>query len=77
MTQATALTTLALSFLVDVEAAYSFDNGIEVIGGVHNLFDTYNDENPGSGGLGQLYPEAGPFGMNGGQWYVKAKYSFD
>ena len=64
-------------FLVDVEAAYSFDNGIEVIGGVHNLFDTYNDENPGSGGLGQLYPEAGPFGMNGGQWYVKAKYSFD
>ena len=63
--------------IVDVEGAYSFDNGIEVIAGVSNLFDTYNEENPFAGGLGQRYPEAGPFGLNGGQWYLKARYSFD
>ena len=63
--------------IVDVEGAYSFDNGIEVIAGVSNLFDTYNEENPFAGSLGQRYPEAGPFGLNGGQWYLKARYSFD
>ena len=63
--------------LVDVEVAYLMDNGLEIIGGVNNLFDTYNDENPSAGSLGQLYPEAGPFGLNGGMWYLKARYSFD
>jgi len=63
--------------LVDVEASYTMNNGLELIGGVSNLFDTYNDENPSAGGSGQLYPESGPFGMNGGQWYVKARYSFE
>jgi iron complex outermembrane receptor protein len=63
--------------LVDVEASYTMNNGVELIGGVSNLFDTYNNDNPFSGGSGQLYPESGPFGMNGGQWYLKAKYSFE
>jgi len=63
--------------LVDVEVGYDFENGLELIGGVNNLFDTFNDENPGAGGLGQLYPESGPFGLNGGQWYLKARYSFN
>lgn len=63
--------------LVDVEVAYAMENGIEVIGGVNNLFDTYNDTNPFAGSLGQQYPEAGPFGLNGGQWYLKVRYAFD
>jgi len=63
--------------LVDVEAAYTMDNGLEFIGGVSNLFDTFNDTNPGKLGSGQEFSEAGPFGTNGGQWYLKAKYSFD
>ncbi len=62
--------------LVDVEAAYSVTDQFELIGGVSNLMDNYSDENPGAGGLGQLYPEAGPFGFNGGQYYVKARYNF-
>jgi iron complex outermembrane receptor protein len=68
---------IGAEILVDVEASYTLDNGLELIGGVANLFDTYNDENPFAGGLGQLYPESGPFGLNGGQWYLKAKYSFE
>ena len=63
--------------LVDVEGSYTMDNGLELIGGVSNLFDTYNDENPFEGSLGQQYPESGPFGMNGGQFYLKVKYSFE
>ncbi len=63
--------------LVDVEGTYTFDSGLELIGGVSNLFDTYNNENPGQRGSGQLYSESGPFGMSGGQYYVKARYSFD
>ena len=63
--------------LVDVEVGYGFDNGLELIGGVNNLFDTFNDENPFAGSLGQQYPESGPFGLNGGQWYLKARYSFN
>ena len=63
--------------LVDVEVGYDLENGLELIGGVNNLFDTFNDENPGAGDLGQLYPESGPFGLNGGQWYLKARYSFN
>lgn len=63
--------------LVDIEGSYSFDNGLELVGGVANLFDTFNDRNPGAGDLGQLFPESGPFGLNGGQWYLKARFSFN
>jgi len=63
--------------LVDVEVGYDLENGLELIAGVNNLFDTFNDENPSAGSLGQLYPESGPFGLNGGQWYLKARYSFN
>lgn len=68
---------ISAEILVDVEASYTMDNGLEIIGGVNNLFDTYNDENPFAGSLGQLYPESGPFGLNGGMWYLKARYSFE
>ncbi|HEY5644075.1 MAG TPA: TonB-dependent receptor [Woeseiaceae bacterium] len=63
-------------FLVDAEVAYQVRENIEVIGGIANLFDTYPDENPFAGSLGQLYSEASPFGFNGGAWYVRARMSF-
>ena len=71
------VTGVSNELLVDVELAYELVNGLELIGGVSNLFDTYNDKNPSALSVGQLYPESGPFAMNGGQWYVKAKYSFE
>ncbi|MEM7219074.1 MAG: TonB-dependent receptor [Pseudomonadota bacterium] len=64
-------------WLVDVEVGYDFENGLELIGGVNNLFDTFNDRNPAAGSFGQLYPESGPFGFQGGQYYLKARYSFN
>lgn len=63
-------------FLFDAEIAANVYEGVELIVGVQNLLDNYSDINPGFAGTGQLYPEAGPFGFNGGQYYVKARYTF-
>jgi iron complex outermembrane receptor protein len=43
------------------------------VAGIDNVFDTYPQENPGAGDLGQLYSEASPFGFNGGTWYLQAR----
>ncbi len=67
---------IGAEFLIDAEVAYQVTENIEVIGGLANMFDTYPDENPGAGDLGQLYSEASPFGFNGGQWYIRARATF-
>ena len=63
-------------FLIDAEVGYQVNDGIEVMFGLANMFDTYPDKNPGAGDLGQLYSEASPFGFNGGQWYLRARMTF-
>jgi len=67
---------IGAEIVMDAEIGYQVSEGLELIGGISNFLDNYSDENPGAGGLGQLYPEAGPFGFNGGQYYVKARYNF-
>ena len=67
---------ISAEFLVDAQVSYDITEDFQLIGGVDNLFSNYSDENPGAGGLGQLYPEAGPFGFNGGQYYLKARVRF-
>lgn len=62
--------------LFDAEIGYQITDGFELTVGAVNLLDNYPDENPGAGDLGQLYPESSPFGFNGGQYYVKARYTF-
>ena len=62
--------------LVDAQVAYRFNENAEVILGVDNLFDTYPDDNPGALGTGQIYPEASPFGFNGGAWYLQGRFNF-
>ncbi len=63
-------------FLMDAEVGYQITDNMEIIGGITNLLNNYPDENPGQGGSGQLYPEASPFGFNGGQYYVKGRLTF-
>jgi len=60
-------------FLVDLEVGAKVMDNVEVIVGAANVFDNYPDENPGQLGIGQLYPEAAPFGFNGGSYYVKLR----
>ena len=67
---------IGAELLVDVEAAYQITDNFELVAGVNNLFSNYSDENPAAGSLGQLYPEAGPFGFNGGQYYFRGRYRF-
>jgi len=62
--------------LVDAQVAYDYSEELQLVLGVENLFDKYPAENPGQGGVGQLYPEDSPFGFNGGSWYLQARYSF-
>ncbi len=67
---------IGAEFLVDAEVAYTLNENIELIFGIENLFDTFPEENPGAGDLGQRYSEASPFGFNGGAWYFRARANF-
>ena len=62
--------------LIDVEVVYSYNEYLDLVVGANNLFDTYPEENPSAGSLGQLYSEASPFGFNGGMYYVQARYTY-
>ncbi len=68
------VTGIGAHVLVDVEAGYEVANGLELIGGINNLFDTFPPDL--NGGSGQRYTTNGPFGFNGGEYYVKARYTF-
>ncbi len=69
----------------DAEITYSFMDGAEISVGAANILDNYPDElaNIPLGGFssvgavaGPAYPSTAPFGFNGGQWYVRARYAF-
>ncbi len=64
--------------LLDVEAAYSMDNGLTFSLGGQNVLDEFPDENPGArSGVGNLYSQFSPFGFNGAFWYAKLGYKFN
>ena len=62
--------------LFDLETTYWAAVGLNVSLGVQNLLDTYPDENPGSGNIGNQYGQFSPFGFNGRYVYAKFGYTF-
>ena len=70
----------------DAEITYSFLEGAEISVGAANIFDNTPDRLDGVpspvGGtslgsiVGTEFPSTAPFGFNGGQWYVRARYNF-
>ena len=60
-------------FLVDTEVAYTFLDRFTLVAGVHNLFNTFPDENPADTQalMGSTYPENSAIGLNGGFWYFR------
>jgi len=69
----------------DAEVTYSFLEGAEISVGAANIFDNTPDRLDGIalGGFssvgavaGPEFPSTAPFGFNGGQWYVRGRYSF-
>ena len=62
--------------LFDAETSYLAASGIIITLGVQNLLNTYPDENPKSGNIGNQYGQFSPFGFNGAYWYAKFGYTF-
>ena len=62
--------------LFDLESTYMASSGIAITIGVQNLLNTYPDENPKSGNIGNQYGQFSPFGFNGAYWYAKFGYTF-
>ncbi len=61
--------------LVDLEAAYTWNENTTVVLGLMNAFDETPDENPGAAdGVGNRYSQFSPFGFNGSYWYLRVKY---
>lgn len=71
----------------DLDVTYSFAKQFALTVGANNLFNTFPDKLnstsqtiypiTGGGPDGQVYPRnGGPFGFNGGFWYVRVKTSF-
>ena len=76
-------------FTTDVDVSYTFMQHFTVTVGANNVFNTYPDKirnvsaiNPiyvltGATNDGQVYPRlGGPFGINGGMWYVRLAAKF-
>ena len=70
---------------IDAEITYSFLEGAEISVGAANIFDNTPDELAdipldGFSSVGAVagaqFPSTAPFGFNGGQWYVRARYNF-
>lgn len=71
----------------DLDVTYTFAPQFALTAGVNNLFNTFPDKLnsnsqtiypiTGGGPDGQVYPRVGgPFGMNGGLWYVRATIKY-
>ena len=63
---------------VDLEAGYEVMEGIELIAGAQNVFNSYPDELiPGFQGIvGSQYPATAPAGYKGGFYYFRLRASF-
>jgi iron complex outermembrane receptor protein len=62
--------------LFDGEVGYRISENVELIAGAQNLFDQYPVDNPWAGIAGAKYGERGPYGFNGGFYYVKARFTW-
>ena len=82
-----ALQVFGAKATTDLDVTYSFGKQFAITVGANNVFNTFPDKlNNNSiplfgvnGGSveGQVYPRnGGPFGMNGGLWYVRLKINY-
>lgn len=61
---------------LDAEITATVYEGLDLTIGAQNFLDNFPDENPFSGIVGARFAPTSPFGFNGGQYYVKASYTF-
>ncbi len=64
--------------LLDLEAAYTWNDSMTVVLGLQNALDETPDLNPGAaGGVGNRYSQFSPFGFNGAFWYLRLRYDMN
>ncbi len=66
-------------WVVDVEAAYTFNEYYTIIVGAQNVFDNTPGKDFDSGlgnSSGQIYTSGSPFGQDGGFWYARVRAEF-
>ncbi len=59
---------------LDAEVGYSPRDSWELIGGAANVFDNFPVEHQYQRTAGSRYPTTAPFGLSGGQYYLKFRY---
>ena len=59
---------------LDAEVGYAFTPGLELIGGAANVLNDFPMEHQFQRTAGSKYPTTAPFGLSGGQYYLKASY---
>ena len=65
-------------YLADIEGTFMVAQGVSVSIGGQNIFNNYPTINPGAfRGAGNLYPQATPYGFNGGYYYMRLNYMWD
>ncbi len=58
--------------ILDLEAAYTWNDNTTIVLGMQNALDETPDENPNAAaGVGNQYSQYSPFGFNGGFWYLR------
>lgn len=84
----TAAQKFGAKFTTDADISYTFWNRLTLTLGANNIFNKYPDKiahtsfNPiyvltNSTADGQIYPRpGGPFGINGGLWYLRLRYKY-
>ena len=68
--------TYTAKVIFDLEGTYTADSGLSISIGGNNILNTYPDENPKSGNIGNKYGQFSPFGFDGAFWYARFGYSF-
>ena len=65
-------------YLTDIEGTFMVANGVSISIGGQNVFNNFPAINPGAyRGSGNLYPQATPYGFNGGYYYMRLNYTWD
>jgi len=61
--------------ILDLEAAYTWNDNTTIVLGMQNALDETPDENPNAAaGVGNQYSQYSPFGFNGGFWYLRVTW---
>jgi len=68
----------ASTWMIDVEAAYTFNERYTIVAGADNVFDKYpeTDYDYPDFSFGVVYPRASPLGYHGGFWYLRLRAEF-